>query len=115
MPKKARTAALRSALSQRFGEGALKVVDGFRIETGEQGERPALTRQLKAILDRLEVAGKVVVVDHEPADSLVLSGRNLPKARVVAESHLTVYDVLDCQTLLLSQAALEKLEERLAP
>ena len=35
--------------------------------------------------------------------------------RVVAESHLSVYDVLDCQTLLVSQAALEKLEERLAP
>jgi ribosomal protein L4 len=34
---------------------------------------------------------------------------------VIDDSHLTVYDVLDCRTLLVSQDALGKLEERLAP
>ncbi len=34
---------------------------------------------------------------------------------MVADTHLTVYDVLDCQNLLVSQAALDKLEERLTP
>jgi large subunit ribosomal protein L4 len=56
-----------------------------------------------------------VIVDHEPSDALVLSGRNLPGVRVVDDSHLTVYDILDCRTLLVSQAAIQKLEERLAP
>jgi len=108
MPKKARAAALRSALTQRLSQGALKVVDAFPLEGPK-------TKVLKGILDRLGVAGKTVLVDHEPADALVLSGRNIPGLRVVADSHLTVYDVLDCKNLLVSQEALGKLEERLTP
>jgi len=113
MPKKARAAALRSALSQRFREGALKVVDSFPVEMPEKPPY-RLTRQLRAILDKLEIAGKTVVVDHQPSDALVLSGRNVPGVRVVADSHLSVYDVLDCKNLLVSRAALGKLEERLS-
>jgi large subunit ribosomal protein L4 len=108
MPKKAMAAALRSALSQRVKEGALKVVDDFAVS------RPK-TKELKQILDRLGAVGRTVLVDHEPADALVLSGRNIPGLKVLAESHLTVYDILDCKTLLLSKEALGKLEERLAP
>jgi large subunit ribosomal protein L4 len=108
MPKKARTAALRSALSQRVQEGALRVVDSFPIEAPK-------TKQLKGILDQLGVAGKTLLVDHQPTSALVLSGRNIPGLKVVAESHLTVYDVLDCATLLLSEEAVGKLEERLTP
>jgi large subunit ribosomal protein L4 len=113
MPKKARAAALRSALSQRVREGALKVVDSFPVEMPEKPPY-RLTRQLQAILAKLEIAGKTVLVDHRPSDALVLSGRNVPGVRVVADSHLSVYDVLDCKNLLVSRAALGKLEERLS-
>jgi len=108
MPKKARAAALRSALSLRVVEGALKVVTGFPVESPK-------TKLLKELLGKLGVSGKTTLVDHEPTDALVLSGRNLPELTVVADTHLTVYDVLDCQNLLVSQAALDKLEERLTP
>ena len=108
MPKKARAAALRSALSQRANEGALVVVEAFPIELPK-------TKVLKGVLDKLGVTGKAVLVDHEPSDALVLSGRNIPNLKVVAETHLTAYDVLDCKHLLFSQEALDKLEERLAP
>ncbi len=56
-----------------------------------------------------------MIVDHEPADALVLSGRNLPGVQVIADTHLSAYDALDCVHLLLSQEAVEKLEERLTP
>jgi large subunit ribosomal protein L4 len=114
MPKKAREAALRSALSQRVGEGAVKVIESFFIQP-ESDERPRLARQMKALLAQLGITGKTLVVDHEPTDSLVLSGRNLVGLKVVDDSHLTVYDVLDCRTVLLTQEALRKIEERLAP
>ena len=107
MPKKARAAALRSVLTQRLQEGALRVVEGFPVEAPK-------TKELRALLDGLGVAGKAVIVDHEPTDALVLSGRNLPGVRVVADNHLTAYDALDCVHLLVSQEAVEKLEERLA-
>ena len=108
MPKKARAAALRSALAQCVKDGGLRVVDSFPVEAPK-------TRILRGILDKLGVAGKAVIVDHEPTDNLILSGRNIPGLKVVAATHLTVYDVLDCRQLVVSQEALGKLEERLTP
>jgi large subunit ribosomal protein L4 len=108
MPAKARTAALRSALSQRASDGGLKVIDRFGIDEPK-------TKVLKGLLDQLGIEGKAVIVDHEPPDALVLSGRNIPGVKVVDPSQLNVYDVLDCRTLLVSQEALGKLEERLTP
>ena len=108
MPKKARAAALRAALSQRVSEGAVKVIEAF--EVGEPK-----TKLLKSLLGKIGVAGKAVVVDHEPSEYLVLSGRNLEGVRVVASTHLTAYDVMDCKHLVVSQEAIDKLEERLTP
>ena len=108
MPSKARSAALRSALTQRANDGGLKVIDDFGIEEPK-------TKVLKGLLDQLGIEGKAVIVDHEPPDALVLSGRNIPGVKVVDPSQLNVYDVLDCRTLLVSQEALGKLEERLTP
>jgi large subunit ribosomal protein L4 len=108
MPKKARAAALRSALAQRANEGALQIVETFPVDLPK-------TKVLMGILEKLGVKGKAVLVDHEPTDALVLSGRNIPNLKVVADTHLTAYDVLDCRHLLVSQEALDKLEERLTP
>ena len=44
----------------------------------------------------------------------MLSGRNLPGVRIVADSHLTAYDVMDCKQLVVTPEALDKLEERLS-
>jgi large subunit ribosomal protein L4 len=108
IPRKARLAALRSALSQRVSEGALKVVDQFPIEAPK-------TKVLKGILDTLGADAKTLLVDHKPTTALLLSGRNIPGLKIVDSSQLNVYDVLDCGTLLVSQEALGKLEERLTP
>src|SRR5260370_36354192 len=108
MGTKARGAALGSALGQRGNEGALGVVEAFPIEVPK-------TKELKGLLDRLGGAGKTVLVDHQPADALVLSGRNIPGLKVVADTHLTAYDVLDCPLLLLSQDALSQVEGRRHP
>jgi len=107
-PRKMRLAALRSALSQRVKDGALKVVDRFEVE------RPK-TKVLKGLLDGLGVSGKTLLVDHQPPDNLVLSGRNIPDLKIVDHSHINVYDLLDCKTVLLSSEALSKLEEWLTP
>ena len=113
MPKKARAAALRAALSQRKNEGALKIVDSLPVRLQEKPPH-RLTQQLKAILEKLELQGKALIVDHEPTDALVLSGRNLPGVTVLDPTHVTAYHVLDCKHVLLTSEGLTKLEERLA-
>lgn len=115
MPKKARAAALRSALSQRVADGSLRVVDLLpEIEPAGDGKKPGLTKQLAAFLKGLELDGqKTLIVESEPPDALVLSSRNIPGVRVLDPSAVTVYDVLDCRTVLLSRQAVGRLEERL--
>ena len=108
IPKKARAAALRSALSQRVKDGALKVIDRFHVEQPK-------TKVLKGLLDGLGLSGKTLLVDHRPPDNLILSGRNIPGLKIVDDSQVNVYDVLDCRTVLVSAEALSKLEERLTP
>jgi len=108
MPKKARAAALRSALSQKAEQGGLKVVDHFDLAQPK-------TKELKQILTTLGADGKTLLVDHKPADNLILSGRNIPGLKVVDATQVNVYDVLDCPNLLVSQEALDKLEEQLTP
>lgn len=108
VPRKARLAALRSALSQRVSEGALKVVDRFPIEAPK-------TKVLKGLLVTLGADAKTLLVEHRPSEALVLSGRNIPGLKIVDPGQVNVYDVLDCDTVLVSQEALGKLEERLTP
>ncbi len=108
VPRKERAAALRSALSLRLREGALRVVEALNVETPK-------TKVMKALLDGLGVKGKTLVVELRPASALLLAGRNLPGLKIVDPSHLTVYDVLDCPTLIVTREAVGKLEERLTP
>jgi large subunit ribosomal protein L4 len=83
-------------------------VDRFGIEEPK-------TKQMKGLLEQLGVSGKTVLVENNPGQPLLLSGRNIPDLKIVDSSHLSAYDVLDCRTLLVSQEALGKLEERLQP
>ena len=108
LPKKARAAALRSALTRRYHDGGLRVVERFGIEQPK-------TKVLKGLLDRLGVEGKTLLVENQPDRALLLSGRNIPGLKVVDATQVNVYDVLDCPNLLFSQEALDKLEEQLTP
>ncbi len=114
MPKKARRAALRSALTQRTQDGAIRVVESFPEIQVPEAPPYKLTTQLTSFLGGMGLDGKALLVDEQPTEGLMLSGRNVPGVRVLDESALTVYAVLDCNTLVFSQQALAKLEERLS-
>lgn len=107
MPKKAVAAALRQALSTKNRAGGLRIIESFRIEAPK-------TKALKAAIDAMNFDGKTLFVEAEPSDALILSSRNIPGFKVMAPSHLTVYDILNCKTLAVSTAALSRLEERLS-
>src|SRR5258707_443746 len=108
MPKKARAAALRSALSQKAEQGGLKVVDHFDLAQPK-------TKELKKVLVQLGADGKTLLVDHKPADNLILSGRNIPGLKVVDASQVNVSDVTERRPRRVAQEGLTKLEERLTP
>ena len=110
MPRKAKKAALRAALSLRASEQKLVVLDGFATD--------GKTKSVAAALAALGVAQpdhKVLIVDAKDNADLVRGARNLRASQWIAPEGLNVYDILRHQTLVLTQAAAEQLVSTLKP
>ena len=98
LPKAARRAALRSALSLRVRDKALIVLDKFPIE------KPR-TKTVEAFVQKC--AAKSALIVDVGNDGLRLSARNLQQAKFLEAGALNVYDILNHERLVLTQAALE--------
>jgi large subunit ribosomal protein L4 len=103
LPKKVEKGALRAALSQKLRDGEVIVVDALAVEQVK-------TKAAAELLQRLGVAGKALLVDVAPQDALTLSVRNLQGVRLKASNRVTARDVVDTRRVVLTQAALEKLQ-----
>ncbi len=86
-PKKMKRLALRSALSARASEAAIRVVDDIDWAAPK-------TKQAVALLDAMDARGKTLVVLTQLDGSAAKSFRNLADVRLVEPGHLTAYDVL---------------------
>lgn len=107
LPKKARRAALRGALSHRLSEGALTVVESLDLEGYS-------TKRMVEVLGALGLAGeRVLILLHEANPTVERSARNLPGVDVLRADGLNVYDVLRHEKLVMSRSALEAVERRL--
>jgi large subunit ribosomal protein L4 len=86
-PKRMKRLALRSALSARAAEAAIRVVDDIDWSAPK-------TKQALSLLDSIDAKGKTLVVLTKLDGSAGKSFRNLPEVRLVEPGHLTAYDVL---------------------
>jgi large subunit ribosomal protein L4 len=107
LPKKAERGALRAALAQKMKDGAVVVVD--RLAADE-----VKTKAAAAMLDRLGVRGKTVLVDVAVDDKLAKSVRNIPGVIFVQSGRLTARNVMDAARVVATRGAIEKLQEVLA-
>ena len=108
MPKKMRQGALRSALSERVREGRVVLVNSWTID------KPR-TKDFVASLEKLGLEGKTLIVDSLDNDNLMLSTRNVQRAKVVNSFGLNIYDLLYHERLVLSESAAKELEQLLGP
>lgn len=106
MPRTARKEALLSALSQKKRDGKIVVVDSI------EPEQPK-TKIMAQALSNLKVTSALIVIP-EANDKVERAARNLPKIKVLRVAGLNVYDLLRYEHLILTEAALKALEERLA-
>ena len=106
VPRKVEKGALRAALTQKIKDGAVIVVDALSV--GEIKTRAAVT-----MLQRLGVDGKALLVDVKPDDKLVLSVRNIDGVRVLPSNRISARDVMNTKRVVLTKAAIEKLQEAL--
>ena len=108
LPKKMRRAALLSALSQQLQESALTVVDDLQLEEFK-------TKRIAGILSSLGLAAdSTLIVIDEPNAMVEASTRNLPGVSVIRSEGVNVYDLLRHKSILMTKAAVEKLQARLA-
>lgn len=107
LPKKVEKGALREALSSKLQSGDVILVD--RLAADE-----IKTKAAAALLRGLGVDGKTLLVDVQPDERLALSVRNLTGVRLLPSNRVTARDVMDTRKVVLTQAALERLQEVLA-
>lgn len=105
IPKQQRRKALISALSQKAAEGSLAVFKEFKLD------KPQTKSGLKFLGDFAKETTLVVDIKNE---NLFKSIRNIKKTKYIEAEGLNVYDVLRYKTMLISQAALKQVEERLS-
>ena len=102
IPRKARQAAVKSAMLAKLQDGGVAVVDEFNLTAVK-------TKDMVSILNNLGLAGRSALVVSEQEDrNLYLSSRNIPGVTVVPVRQLNAHDVLRHHRVLISWKALEK-------
>ena len=109
MPQKARKLALKSALSARASQ--LVLVKDFSTITEPK------TKLMVASLKSLKVSGKVLVIADLKAEenkNLELSARNIPSVKLLLPTNLNVKDLLEADYVVMTEAAVKEITERLS-
>jgi large subunit ribosomal protein L4 len=107
LPKKVEKGALRAALASKLQGGDVIVVDALRASEIK-------TKAAAGLLRTLGVDGKALIVDVQPEEKFALSVRNVAGVRLLPSNRVTARDVMDTRKVVLTQAALEKLQEVLS-
>lgn len=106
LPKKVRALALKTALSVKAGEGKLVVMDELALED-------AKTKALKSRFDKMGFTSALFIGGGEVDGNFQRAARNIVGVDVLPQQGANVYDILRCDKLVLSRAAVESLEARL--
>jgi large subunit ribosomal protein L4 len=105
IPKKKRKLALKMALSSKFQDNELIILDEFSLEQPK-------TKQFVEIMKSLESENALIVIETE-SEVLDLSSRNVSSVKLMRYEGLNVYDILKFKKLVLLQKSLEGIERRL--
>ena len=102
MNKKEKQLAIKSALTSRVQENKLIVLDELKFDAIK-------TKNMKAVLDALNVQKALVVLNDD--QNVVLSARNIADVKTAFTNAINVFDILKYNTVVLTKAAVEAIEE----
>lgn len=107
MPKKARRAAMKSALSSKVKENNIIVLENLQFNEPK-------TRVMAGILSKLNVDRKALIVIPAADQNIIKSARNIEGVKAAPVGNLNVYDLLKHDKLVITKDAVAKVEEVLA-
>lgn len=102
--KKVRRQALCSIVTDKVASDRFTVLDNLVVEDGR-------LKTLTAILDRLSITGKTLIVTESVSPMVLRSSRNLQGVQTQVADSMSVYEILNHDNLLVTQGALRKMEE----
>ena len=104
MNKKARRAAMFSAFSSKVAAGEMIVVNSIAATEYK-------TKTMTAMLEALKAGKRALIVLPEVDNVVVKSCANIPGVKTAVCNALSVYDILNCDTFIVAEAAVKKIEE----
>ncbi|USK34020.1 50S ribosomal protein L4 [Bacillus sp. F19] len=107
LPKKVRRLAIKSALSSKVQENNVVVLEDLLMNAPK-------TKEMTSILTGLSIAKKALIVTADVNETIELSARNIPGITVLTANSINVLDVLNHEKLVITKAAVQKVEEVLA-
>lgn len=102
--KKVRRLAMKSALSSKVAAEELIVLDSLEMNEIK-------TKEVVSVLKALETGKKVLIVLLEKNETVYRSARNIKGVKTTLVSTLNVYDILNCDSLVVLKDAVSKIEE----
>jgi large subunit ribosomal protein L4 len=105
VPKKVRKLALKMALSSKFKDDDILILDEFELDQIK-------TKAFSEVAGNLNMDNALIVIDQKN-EKLELSSRNMPEFKVMSFEGLNVYDILKHRTLVLLEASVKAIEGRL--
>ena len=102
--KKVRRLAMKSALSSKVAAEELIVLDSLEMNEIK-------TKEVVSVLSALETGKKVLIVLPEKNETVYRSARNIKGVKTTLVNTLNVYDILNCDSLVVLKDAVAKIEE----
>ena len=102
--KKLKKVAMVSALSAKYAENEIIVIDDIKLDEIK-------TKKIAAMLDALKVTNKALIVTNEKNDNVVKSAKNIAGVTTTFMGSLNVYDILNHDILVIAKDAVDKIEE----
>ena len=103
MNRKEKAGAIKSALTSRVNEEKFVVLDSLKFDEIK-------TKKMVSVLDALKVKKALVVLDGDN-ENVAKSSKNIAGVRAVAVNAINVYDILKYETVIITKAAVSKIEE----
>jgi len=107
IPKKVEKGALRAALMEKLQSGSLIIVDAMTASEVK-------TQSVVGVLKAIGVKGKALLVDARLDDNFAMSVRNIARVKLVQSNTVTARDIADSRQVVVTTAAMAKLESALS-
>ncbi|MDD3027469.1 MAG: 50S ribosomal protein L4 [Erysipelotrichaceae bacterium] len=102
--RKVRRLALKSALSTKVKDAEFMVIDGISFEAPK-------TKDMVKVLENLQAPAKTLIVVDQIDENVARSANNIPGLKILDAKRVNVYDVLNSNQLIMTEAAIKAVEE----